>query len=101
AMSIRAIAAHSFWYIDPDIGSPLHSSYVGTKVPHACCGLLSLDVKLLRLCFMPNGITKGSQCPAVPSEGDPPPRRPCSMPRATGRPVALLPSRGSVTAPSK
>jgi hypothetical protein len=48
-MSIRAIAAHSFWYIDPDIGSPLHSSYVGTKVPRACCGLLSLDVKLLRL----------------------------------------------------
>src|SRR6516162_9835048 len=52
AMSIRAIAAHSFWYIDPDIGSPLHSSYVGTKVPRACCGLLSLDVKLLRLGFL-------------------------------------------------
>jgi hypothetical protein len=58
-MSMRAIAAHWFWYIDPDIGSPLHSSYVGTKVPRACCGLLSLDVKLLRLGFMPTGITKG------------------------------------------
>jgi hypothetical protein len=38
------------------------------------------------------------QCPAVPSEREHPPRRACSMPRATGRPVALLPSGGSVTA---
>src|SRR5258708_2060381 len=38
------------------------------------------------------------QCPAVPSECKHPPRRACSMPRATGRPVALLPSGGSVTA---
>jgi hypothetical protein len=27
----------------------IHGSYVGTKVPRACCGLLSLDVELLRL----------------------------------------------------
>src|SRR6266853_4639011 len=38
------------------------------------------------------------QCPAVPSEREHPPRRECSMPRATGWPVALLPSGGSVTA---
>jgi putative transposase len=38
------------------------------------------------------------QCSAVPSESKHPPRRACSMPRATGRPVALLPSGGSVTA---
>jgi hypothetical protein len=37
------------------------------------------------------------QCPAVPSECKHPPRRACSMPRATGRPVTLLPSGGSVT----
>src|SRR5207244_10766889 len=37
------------------------------------------------------------QCPAVPSECEHPPRRACSMPRATGWPVALLPSGGSVT----
>src|SRR6266436_2792336 len=36
------------------------------------------------------------QCPAVSSECKHPPRRACSMPRATGRPVALLPSGGSV-----
>ena len=35
---------------------------------------------------------------AVPSECEHPPRRACSMPRATGRPVTLLPSGGSVTA---
>ena len=38
------------------------------------------------------------QCSAVPSESKHPPRRACSMPRATGRPVALLPSGGSATA---
>src|SRR2546430_6378298 len=38
------------------------------------------------------------QCPAVPSECKHPPRRACSMPRATGWPVTLLPSGGSVTA---
>src|SRR6266516_5302070 len=38
------------------------------------------------------------QCATVPSECKHPPRRACSMPRATGRPVALLLSGGSVTA---
>src|SRR5260370_3603070 len=38
------------------------------------------------------------QCPTVPSECKHPPRRAYSMPRATGRPVALLLSGGSVTA---
>ena len=36
------------------------------------------------------------QCPAVPSECEHPPRRACSMPRATGRTLALLPSGGGV-----
>ena len=33
------------------------------------------------------------QCAAVPSGYEHPPRRACSMPRATGRTIALLPSR--------
>ena len=37
------------------------------------------------------------QRPAVPSGYEHPPRRVCSMPRATGRTLALLPSGGSVT----
>jgi hypothetical protein len=36
------------------------------------------------------------QCPAVPSGYEHPPRRACSMPRAAGRTLALLPSGGSV-----
>ena len=36
------------------------------------------------------------QCPAVPSSYEHPPRRPGSMPRATGRALALLPSRGGL-----
>src|SRR6266404_650291 len=36
------------------------------------------------------------QCPAVPSECNNRPRGACSVPRAIGRPVALLPSGGSM-----
>jgi hypothetical protein len=38
------------------------------------------------------------QCPTVPSGYEHPPRGACSMPRAIGRTIALLPSGGSVTA---
>ena len=36
------------------------------------------------------------QCAAVPSGYEHPPRRACSMPRATGRTIALLPSGGGM-----
>src|SRR5687768_6928688 len=45
---------------------------------------------------MPSGSSGEGQRPAVPSGYEHPSRRVCSMPRATGRTLALLPSGGSV-----
>src|SRR5437763_1256471 len=53
------------------------------------------EIKLGDECLMSKSSREG-QCPAVPSGYEHSLRRACSMPQATGRTLALLPSGGSM-----
>jgi len=70
----------------PFVRAEGHSAVRALLIAHGICRALPCRAE---------SPTEG-QCPAVPSEGKHPPRRACSMPRAHGRFLALLPSGGSV-----
>src|SRR5436190_15647026 len=59
---------------------------------------LGVDVFEIKLGdeFLMSKSSREGQCPAVPSGYEHSLRRACSMPRATGRTLALLPSGGSM-----